>query len=320
MDRKRGLAVGVPAGWPLVVALALLWYSVGGAVGAATIASEVLAGGGDRSESTTKYLGDTVGESIVGVSTSGTAHVLAAGFWGTCPDSVPPCPQWQVTLTVMGGGDPQDRTFGEHCLATPDYDPLYDEIIPPPGFVFYSYLRGTMPFYYLSRSIKSSEPDTVDWRLYVVNAEEFTISWLIESLPDNYTLYIDDVDMSTADHIDREGDQYLVIRAIYMPGVSRVEENALPVDYSLEQNAPNPFSSGTTIRYAVPSSGWVKIAVYDVGGRLVRTLVDGTKVPGQHQVMWDGRDGPGRDVRGGLYFCVLRGRGERQVMKMIFLP
>jgi flagellar hook assembly protein FlgD len=47
----------------------------------------------------------------------------------------------------------------------------------------------------------------------------------------------------------------------------------------------------------------VLLAVYDVGGRAVRTLVDGTREGGSHVARWDGRDDRGLDVSSGVYFC-----------------
>ncbi len=73
------------------------------------------------------------------------------------------------------------------------------------------------------------------------------------------------------------------------------------------QNYPNPFSSSTTIRYSLPSavSGRltaVDLSVYDLAGRLVRTLVDGPQETGFYSVVWDGRDSSGRSVASGVYF------------------
>jgi hypothetical protein len=70
----------------------------------------------------------------------------------------------------------------------------------------------------------------------------------------------------------------------------------------LYQNAPNPFVSGTTIRFAVPSKMTASLVVYDVRGRQVKVLADGVLEPGQHAAKWDGRDQHGREVSSGIYF------------------
>lgn len=75
--------------------------------------------------------------------------------------------------------------------------------------------------------------------------------------------------------------------------------------------APNPFSSGTSIRFRAGAAGPVRIAVYDVTGRLVRRLLDEPLGPGLHAVDWDGRGGNGLLVPDGVYFYRLRtGSGD----------
>ena len=70
----------------------------------------------------------------------------------------------------------------------------------------------------------------------------------------------------------------------------------------LEQNYPNPFNPRTTIRYSVAKAGPVRLAVYDVRGRLVATLVDGSVAVGEHRVSWDGRTTVGTTAASGVYF------------------
>ncbi len=74
----------------------------------------------------------------------------------------------------------------------------------------------------------------------------------------------------------------------------------------LSQNYPNPFREATTIAYAVERAGPVTVAVYDLLGRRVRTLVDREQPPGAYQVAWDGRDAGGQPVASGTYFYRLR--------------
>ena len=71
----------------------------------------------------------------------------------------------------------------------------------------------------------------------------------------------------------------------------------------LHQNAPNPFNAGTRIGYDLAAPGFAKVAIYDVAGRLVRTLVNGQKAAGRFEVRWDGRDDAGRRVASGVYVC-----------------
>ena len=83
-----------------------------------------------------------------------------------------------------------------------------------------------------------------------------------------------------------------------------------PSAFALAQNAPNPFNPSTTLRFAVPSDGAVQMAVYDVTGRHVRTLVDRHVEAGEHSVVWDGRDDAGRSAASGVYIVRLALSGE----------
>lgn len=66
--------------------------------------------------------------------------------------------------------------------------------------------------------------------------------------------------------------------------------------------APNPFRAATGIEYSIEAPAAVRINVFDVAGRLVRTLEDGARPAGTHVVTWDGRDGAGRAMESGVYF------------------
>ena len=88
---------------------------------------------------------------------------------------------------------------------------------------------------------------------------------------------------------------------------------------TLFQNHPNPFNPTTTIGYALPAGDTrVKLAVYDLGGRLVRELVNEVQSEGPHSVMWDGQDGSGRRVGSGIYLYRLQA-GDRTVMRKMAL-
>jgi hypothetical protein len=88
---------------------------------------------------------------------------------------------------------------------------------------------------------------------------------------------------------------------------------------TLFQNKPNPFNPVTTIRYVVPSTEHVTLAVYDAHGTLVRVLVDGVRGFGPHEAEWDGTDDLGNRVGSGIYFYRLEVGKFRQSMKMLLL-
>jgi subtilisin family serine protease len=89
---------------------------------------------------------------------------------------------------------------------------------------------------------------------------------------------------------------------------------------ALRQNSPNPFNPTTRIDYEIPGDKThVRIAVYSVAGRLVRTLVDAVEDRGRRAVTWDGRDDAGRQLPSGVYFYRIETPSFSQQRKMVFL-
>jgi subtilisin family serine protease len=83
----------------------------------------------------------------------------------------------------------------------------------------------------------------------------------------------------------------------------------------LAQNAPNPFNPTTEIQF-LTDGGHTTLRIFDLRGRLVRTLVDGALPPGRRRVAWDGRDDGGQQVASGVYVYALSegGKGDRRSM------
>ncbi|MBX2991667.1 MAG: T9SS type A sorting domain-containing protein [Bacteroidetes bacterium] len=74
-----------------------------------------------------------------------------------------------------------------------------------------------------------------------------------------------------------------------------------PASISLHQNYPNPFNPTTTIRFEIPLAGLVSIAVFDIVGREVKTLINDNLQAGVHKVTWNGTNSKGGDVSSGVY-------------------
>jgi len=106
-------------------------------------------------------------------------------------------------------------------------------------------------------------------------------------------------------------------------GGSGVTSLTLPKVFSLSQNFPNPFNPMTTIGFDVPddTAGEINITlqVYDIRGRLIRTLIDGPRGPGSYQVAWDGRDEKSRRVASGVYLYTIRAGDFTSVRKMVLV-
>ena len=74
----------------------------------------------------------------------------------------------------------------------------------------------------------------------------------------------------------------------------------------LLQNVPNPFNPSTTIRFELAGASPVQLRVFDISGRMIRSLMDAPAVAaGPHEIMWDGRDDAGQGLPSGVYYYQL---------------
>ncbi|MBM4117877.1 hypothetical protein FJ251_09055 [bacterium] len=89
--------------------------------------------------------------------------------------------------------------------------------------------------------------------------------------------------------------------------------------FGLAGNFPNPFNPKTTIAFDLPAAGRARLAIYDVAGRELRSLVDGLQPAGRQQVDWDGRDAAGREVAAGVYLARLEAAGRRDRQRLLLL-
>lgn len=95
--------------------------------------------------------------------------------------------------------------------------------------------------------------------------------------------------------------------------------SALDTQFALAPAAPNPFRGMTTLQFELPRSGPTRLAIYDLGGRLIRTLLDEEMPAGRFDASWDGSDESGRKVSSGVYLYRLETRGLRDARKVIRL-
>jgi hypothetical protein len=80
--------------------------------------------------------------------------------------------------------------------------------------------------------------------------------------------------------------------------------------------APNPFNPQTEIQFTLPQGGDVRLVIFDVRGRLVRTLVSGSLAAGVHAVTWNGRDDGGRAQASGVYLALLEAGPVRMTQRL----
>ncbi len=113
-----------------------------------------------------------------------------------------------------------------------------------------------------------------------------------------------------------------VLEKSYAPLEEVIEQEEIPLTCELGQNYPNPFNASTTISYNLPEmdeAGSLRLDIFDVQGRLIRTLVNGTAASGSHQVLWNGANEQGEPVPSGIYFYRLQAGSFQEIKRMVLL-
>ena len=92
-----------------------------------------------------------------------------------------------------------------------------------------------------------------------------------------------------------------------------------PETFRLHQNYPNPFNPVTTLQYDLPENANVNITIYDMMGRQVKTLVNGSQTAGYRSIQWNANNDRNEPVSAGLYLYSIAAGNFRQTKKMILL-
>jgi len=113
-----------------------------------------------------------------------------------------------------------------------------------------------------------------------------------------------------------------VLEKSFAPLEEVIEQEEIPLTCELGQNYPNPFNASTTITYTVPEmpeSGSLRLDIFDIQGRLIRTLAQGTAAAGSHQILWNGTNEQGEMVPSGIYFYRLQAGSFQEIKRMVML-
>jgi len=147
--------------------------------------------------------------------------------------------------------------------------------------------------------------DMKQWQVVEISLEAFMLDAPLESILFSGSLagtfYLDDIRL---------------VAAPPPPSATAVTEDnseTLPRSFTLFQNYPNPFNSSTVIRFALPTSVDVELAVYNLAGQQVTTLVEGMREAGTYAVTWNGQDDDGRKLASGVYLYRLQAGDGKQV-------
>lgn len=105
-------------------------------------------------------------------------------------------------------------------------------------------------------------------------------------------------------------------KSVYVGPVGIEEQPLSNARFVLFGSSRNPARRQATIRYSLAQASPVGLRIYSTTGELVRVLDSGTREPGMHQVVWDGRDELGRPVGRGTWFCRMTAGGYEAVSKL----
>lgn len=141
------------------------------------------------------------------------------------------------------------------------------------------------------------------WTAY--NSDSATYTNVFDFLVDSsYNLY------ATGTHAD----QVITLKFVQTPTLINTSLNEIPSEYKLEQNYPNPFNPVTTIDFQLPKDVNVKIKVYDVSGKEIKTLIDEFKQAGSYNISFDGSN-----LSSGVYFYRIEAGDFVQTKRMVLL-
>jgi hypothetical protein len=172
------------------------------------------------------------------------------------------------------------------------------------------YTTGENPLTIEYRTDSNTDWSTLSYDVAVSSGSWTYVDIVGSDLPSAETLSLrftkDDLKIYRIDDISMSG--------VPIQTTSSEEYEGLPERVTLHQNYPNPFNPSTSIQYSLKSGEQVKLSVFDMLGREVAVIVDGTKSAGNHTATWDASN-----VSSGIYFYSLQTESTRITRKMTLM-
>lgn len=141
--------------------------------------------------------------------------------------------------------------------------------------------------------------------------------------PDTTGLFIPPWDLLYNERVvDGDGDGIAIIDIgayEYQDSVSTLEDIIKPITQTKISNYPNPFNPSTTIKLDLAESGQIELAIYNIKGQKVKTLLDCTTSPGIYECVWYGKDETGKSVSSGQYVVNLQQNGKETAKKIMMI-
>lgn len=120
-------------------------------------------------------------------------------------------------------------------------------------------------------------------------------------------------------YVADDGGGLYIFKNENLTGIKDLTVNELPRDFCLDQNYPNPFNPSTSIEFYLPKSATVSLKIYNIAGQLVKTLLEGNIMAGDHSVNWDGTNNKGAKTASGVYLYKLNYAGHSWFKKMTLI-
>ncbi|MCK9558959.1 MAG: T9SS type A sorting domain-containing protein, partial [Candidatus Marinimicrobia bacterium] len=114
-------------------------------------------------------------------------------------------------------------------------------------------------------------------------------------------------------------DQRLETPEAGLLGIKESVTDAIPKQFKIYPNYPNPFNSSTTFEYDLEKTSAVQLRIFDLLGREIFSEKFGNQSPGKYLFVWNCLDKAGIEARSGIYFILLQRGNERQILKMTLL-
>jgi hypothetical protein len=175
-----------------------------------------------------------------------------------------------------------------------------------------------------SKNLTTAANATTENRIYLSRNDdtkgEMLVEWADLSEDGMQTVTFD------AQSLDRNDANITISYTIYgsdqeiiSRGMQNIKLVAIPEEYALHYNYPNPFNPVTTMLYDLPETGHTRLIIYDLLGREVHVLIDKVMDPGYYSTQWNGRNSQGQTVGAGVYFYQIQANGFLQTRKMLLL-
>jgi hypothetical protein len=232
----------------------------------------------------------------------------------TCPNTLPNGGEFNLPVAILGVTDTDVYTINPLSI-------LLEGVMPTPTGINYVDTASTRIDTSNVCSCPSEWPDGAIDYLIEFNGDE-----ILDALEEKYGSPLNEGDslvLTLTGNYENgrpfEGrDCVIIVDSLGGPAGGNFDSRN-PIVFALAQGIPNPFTGKTLIRYQLPHSVHVSLKVYDIAGRLVKTLVNEEKEAGYFRTHWDGKDNSGRRVASGVYFYRIKAGDYVKTRKMILL-